>query len=468
MMTERKKYDAVFVGCSLTSLAAAAALAKKGRSVLFVTGTETNPPPPLFQFAQGPLLYLGFEEGGAMEGFFSDLLLPIPNLRKEGFLFKRVVPFLQIVQSQHRIDLSSQTEEYLDELKREFGSQLQKIKSFFQEIEKETLALSPYLGRFSQVEIHGLADRLNAWKQRFDFQRAVQSYKKKSATEFLAPFAFDEEFLEYLDVQSLFAFRKPLAEISTFDLMLLIWGVSKGGIRMVGGASTLISFFLKLIKGWGGQVIQDKMIAQVETRGKRADEAILEDGTRISGRHFLMTQPPSGSVFHFYFTLRSEWIPAPMKESLLMTWGDEIPADVHDLLALRLSLPEEEEGFSAGVRGLVATALFRPGVEITEARIEGLRKRVLERLQWLMPFSKSQVEEVACRGVQKDLPPSVELLRTEWIGKSRAISRGTWEFLQPRDVKNVFFLKNDLSDPLAWGFSFLAATSLAQTIEQGL
>lgn len=465
-MTERKKYDAVFVGCGLTSLAAAAALAKRGSSVLFLTGTERDFPAPHFRFAQGPLLYLGFEEGGAMEGFFSELPLPIPNLRKEGFLFKRALPFLQIVQPQHRIDLSSQNDEYLDELKREFGGQLQKIRSFFQEIEKETLALSPYLGRSSQVEIQGLADRLNVWKQKFDFQRAVQSYQKKRAMEFIAPFAFNEEFLEYLDVQSLFAFRKPLAEISTYDLILLVWGLSKGGVRMVGGASTLLSFFIKLIKGWGGQVVQDKMITQVETRGKRADELILEDGTRVSGKCLILPQPPSGAAFHFCFTLRSEWIPAPMKESLLMTWGEEIPADVEDLLVLRLGLPEEEEGFPAGVRGLVVTATFRPGVAVTEDRIERVRKGVLERLQWLMPFSKSQIEEVACAGDRHALPPSLETLREEWCGRSREISKGTWTFLQPKDVKNVFLLKDDLSDHLAWGASFLAATALARMIEQ--
>lgn len=467
-MTERKKYDAVFAGRSLSSLAAAAALAKRGRSVLLLTGTDVNAPSPLFRFAQGPLLYFGFEEGGAMEGFFSELPLPIPSLRKEGFLFKRAVSFLQIVQSQHRVDLSSQNEEYLDELKREFGPQLQKIKSFFQEIEKETLALSPYLGRFSQVEIHGLVDRLGAWKQEFDFQRAVQSYKKKSAPEFLAPFAFDEEFLEYLDLQSLFAFRKPLAEISTFDLILLMWSLSKGGVRMVGGASTLIAFFIKIIKGWGGEVVADKTITQVETKGKRIEEIILEDGTRLSTKHLVVVQPPPSSTIHFYFTLRNDSIPSPMKESLLMTWGEEIPADVQDLLVLRLSLPEEEEGFAAGLRALVVTALFRPGVEITEDRIEALRKGVLNRLQWLMPFSKSQIEAVAGTGSKRALPPSLETVLAEWSGRSREISKGTWSFLQPKDVKNVVLLKDDLSDHLAWGSSFLAATSLSQAVEQGL
>jgi len=467
-MTERKKYDAVFVGCSLTSLAAAAALAKRGRSVLYMPGTDPTFPSPPFRFAQGPLLYLGFEEGGAMEGFFSELPLPIPSLRKEGFLFKRALPFLQIVQSQHRIDLFSQNEEYLDELKREFGPQLQKIKSFFQEIEKETLALFPYLGRFSQVEVHGVVDRLGAWKQKFDFQRAVQSYKKKGAMEFLAPFGFDEAFLEYLDVQSLFAFRRPLAEISTYDLILLIWSLSKGGVRMVGGASTLISFFIKLIKGWGGRVIEDKTISQVEIKGKRIEGVVLEGGTHLSTKYLILLQPPTASAVHFCLTLRNEWIPSPMKESLLLTWGEEIPADVQDLLVLRLSLPEEEEGSDAAVRRLVATALLRPGVEIAEERVEALRKRVLDRLQWLMPFSKLQIEEMTAVASSGDLPSPLEALRTEWIGKSREALKGTWSFLQPKDLKNVLLLKNDLSDQLAWGSSFLAATSVSQTIEQGL
>ncbi|MBI3804310.1 MAG: hypothetical protein HY282_11180 [Nitrospirae bacterium] len=465
-MTGRKKYDAIFVGSSLTSLAAAAMLSKKGKSVLCLIGADPDPPTPLFRFAQGPLLYLGFEEGGAMEGFFSELRFPLPNLRKEGLSFKRLVPFLQTVQDNHRIDLYPQRGEFLDELKREFGGQIHKIKLFIEEIEKEALELYPYLGRFSQLEMQGLGDRFHAWRQRLQFQMTVRNHKNKTAAEFLAPFSFDEEFSEFLSLQSLFAFRKPVAEISSYELILLISGLSKGGVRMIGGGTTLISFFLKLIRGWGGEVIPDKNLSRTEVKGKRVEALLLEDGTRLTARAFVFLQPPAVPPFHFYFTLREEWIPAPMKENLIMTWGEAPPADLLNLMALRLGLAEEEI-FGGGTRGLAVTVFFRPNLDITSDRIEAVRKRILDRLQWLIPFSKSQMQEVASGGEESKLPATLRTLQKEWTEKAKDLSKGTGSLLQPREAKNVLLLQNDFSDTLAWGSSFLTAMEVATLVEQG-
>lgn len=466
-MTERKKYDAVFVGSGLTSLAAAAMLAKKGKSVLCLVGADPDPPLPLFRFAQGPLLYLGFEEGGAMEGFFSELRFPLPNLRKEGLSFKRVLPFLQTVQANHRIDLYPQKEEYLDELKREFGSQLQKIKSFMEEVERQAEELYPFLGRFSQVEIQGLGDRFHAWRQRLQFQMTVRNHKNRPASEFLAPFSFDEEFIEFLSLQSLFAFRKPIAEISSYDLVLLISALSKGGVRMIGGVSTLISFFLKLIRGWGGEVIPDKQIIQAGMKGRKLEELVLEEGSRLSARYFILPYPPAVPPVHFYFTLREEWIPTPMKENLIMTWGEAPPSDLLNLLVIHLSFTEEEGIFGGGARGLAATAFFRPGVDITPDRIEAVRKGILDRLQWLIPFSKSQIQEVAHGEEKSKLSPALQALQKEWSERAKDVSKGLGGVFQPREAKNVFLLQNDLSEPLVWGTSFLSAMDLAAAVEQG-
>ncbi|HZR46656.1 MAG TPA: NAD(P)-binding protein, partial [Candidatus Manganitrophaceae bacterium] len=199
-MRENKKFDAVFVGSSLVSLAAAVALAKRGRSVALLDRPDdlaSRVPDPTFHFSLGPFLYLGFEEGGAAEGFFSELALPIPTLKKKGLSYKKNIPYLQVVQARHRVDLHLQKEDYLDELKREFGGQLQQIKTFLETIEKEEALLYPYIGKFSQVELSGLGDRLNAWRQRLQFLQAVRNHQKKSATEFLAPFEFQPDFIEY-------------------------------------------------------------------------------------------------------------------------------------------------------------------------------------------------------------------------------------------------------------------------------
>lgn len=465
-MRDDKKYDAVFSGSSLVSLAAAAALAKKGRSVAFVDRPDSIrslAPDPTFHFTIGPFLLLGFEEGGAAEGFFSELGLPIPTLKKKGLSYKKIAPYLQLVQAHHRVDLHLQKEDYLDELKREFGNQFQPIKAFLEAIEKEEQLFYPYLGKFSHVELYGLGDRLNAWKQRLQFLQAVRAHQKNSAAAFLAPFSFTGGFLEYLNLLSLCAFRKPLSKISSYDLILMISGLHKGGIRMVGGYVALVDFFQGLIKECGGEIIESRIV-RVELSGKKAEGLVLEDGSRLACHHLVVTRPPGESVLQFYFRIRKEWIPSPMREGVLMTWGENIPSGMEDILILRLSLPEEEKDVPPGYRGLSVTCLIRPEAPLGGPRLDELKTRVLGRLHWLIPFSKSEIQEVSnSRSDETPFFPS-ETGKT-WSENARKLSKGTLDYLQPREVKNVLMLPSDLQENLGWGSSFLASMTLTDLVE---
>jgi hypothetical protein len=466
-MRENKKYDAVFVGTSLISLAAAAALAKKGKSVALLDRIDSlvsQVPGPLFHFSVGPFLYLGFEEGGAVEGFFSELALAIPTLKKKGLSYKKIFPYLQLVQTDHRVDLHQQKEDYLDELKREFGNQLQPIKSFLEAIEKEEQLFYPYLGKFSQVELSGLGDRLNAWTQKFQFHQAVRNHQKKSAIDFLTPFTFNADFLEYLDLLSLFAFRKPLSGISSYELIILISGLQRGVIRMIGGYVTLVDFFRKLVKEYGGEIIESRQIARVELSGRKAEGVVLEDGSLVAGHHLILTQSPSDSVIHFHFMIRRESIPSPMKENILMTWGENVPPETEDILILRLSLPEEERTFPPDYRGLTVTCLVQPGGVVSGLRLEELKAMVLDRLHWLVPFSKSEIQGISNQKIGEDslFPSDIE---KSWSQNAKKLSKGVLDYIQPKEAKNVFMLPSDLSEHLGWGSAFLSAMTLTHLIE---
>ncbi|HLG21889.1 MAG TPA: hypothetical protein VI382_03675, partial [Candidatus Manganitrophaceae bacterium] len=314
-----KRVDAIFAGGGLTALAAAAILARRGKGVLVLDGEErlkTGPGGSPFEFASGPFLLLGFEERGAMEGFFSELRLPIPSLKKQGFFFKRISPVLQFVLPGRRLNLYAQQEEYIEELKREFGDQLPAIKSLLQEVGKYDAVLYPYLGRFAQMEIRGLGDRLDAWKRKLRFLSTVRTLRGKSADAFLAPFGFSPKFLGYLNLQSLFAFKKALAGISSFEFVLLVSALQKGGVRMVGGYPTLVRFFLKLIREQGGEVLQERKIAKIEMEGGKVTAAILDDKTRVSCRRLIITRAAPDPFLNFYFTLPKESVPGPMKENV--------------------------------------------------------------------------------------------------------------------------------------------------------
>lgn len=465
-MAAEKIYDAVFVGSSLISLAAAAVLAKRGKSVLFFDAADSKQdlPSSVFHFTLGPLLSLGFEEGGAMEGFFSELSLPIPNLKKKGFLFRKVDPLLQVVQSRHRVNLSLQRDDCIDDIKREFGGQVQQVKAFLDLIEKEHALFYSHIGRFSQIEIQGFGDRLTAWREKHHFLRSMRLQEKKSATSFLSPFSFDRDFLEFLSLQTRLAFGKNISDVSAYQLITLIAGLQKGGVRVIGGSPSLVEFFLKLIREWGGEVVQGKNILKVETERKKATGVVLQEGLSYQGRHLVVVESPTRGAARFYFTLRNEWIPAPMKENLIMTWGESVPEGAEDIVIVRLSLAEEEANFPPGVRGLSVTCPLLPGKGLADIRVDLLKTALLERLSWLIPFSRSKLQEAIRESGQNNLPLFPDSLEREWVENSKEVSNGILRYLRPRKTDNVFLIQNDLSGQIGWGSHFLSAMALAETI----
>jgi len=469
-----KYYDAVFIGTGLVSLATAALLAKKGRSVCFLDTTdllESAVPDEAFYYALGPYLYFGFEKGGAMEGFFSELGLPIPNLRKDGLIYHKCNPPLQVIQSSHRLNVYPKKEDYADELKREFGEQIQHIKSCLEEVEHIDRLFYPFLGRFSQIELRGVGDRLNEWGQKRDFINALGRHQKKPALYFLEPYPFDKAFLEYLDLHALFAYRKHLADISAYELITLISGLQRGGVRVIGGCRTLIHFLRKLIEKWGGEVLYQKKISNIEMTGKRLVEGVrLDDGSLLRGKHFVVSQSENASNLYFYYHIRKEVIPAPMKETLIMTWGTAPPKGFFDALIVHLSLAQEE-GFPEGVRGLSVTAIMHPGSSVDPSPSGDLKRRVLDRLYWLIPFSNASIKEVGEPALQGPGGSQGKKLLSSELSRrlrenAKPVSRGILNYLQPREGKNLFLLPSDFSDPIGGGASFLAAKSLADGIEK--
>ncbi len=469
-----KHYDAIFVGNGLVSLSAAALLSKRGRSVCFLDTTEMRErtvPDEAFYYALGPYLYFGFEKGGAMEGFFSELSLPIPNLKKDGLVYQKCNPSLQVIQSTHRLNVYAGKEDYGDELKREFGGQIKEIKAYLKEVERIYLLLYPFLGRFSQLELQGVGDRLNEWGQRRDFANMLGRYQRKTALDFLEPYLFNKPFLDYLDLHALFAYRKHLSDISAYDLIILVSGLQRGGVRVLGGCRTVIDFLRNLILRWGGEILKNKKVLDVEMKGRRIVEGLrLDDGSFLKGRQFTVSQSKPNATLHFYYYIREEIIPSPMKETLVMTWEKPPPENFIDALIVRLSLPQEEEGFRKGVRGLSVTAMMQPGTQIDPARLKDLRKRVLDRLHGLIPFSKGIIEEAGETIPQPAGEDAVRLLPKALehrLGdKAKPISNGLLNYLQPREGRNLFLLPSDFFEPIGGGASFLAAKTLADVIEK--
>ena len=246
----------IFVGNSLSVLAVAALMSKKGHRVAVFPSVDTPCalPLPTLDFALGPLLLMGFEEQGAAEQFFQELSLPISSLKKKGLIIQRCTPLLQLVQSDHRMDLSSQREEYLEDLKREFKDQMHGIYTLFETIQRQAVSIKKYGIRPLPKEQQTARERLRAWHKDVAFRWQTYQQNRRGAATFLKSFSLEADFIEHLNLLSLFVFRKTLHSISKYQLIVLLSELQGKGVRIVGGYPKLITFLLKLIKEWGGEV----------------------------------------------------------------------------------------------------------------------------------------------------------------------------------------------------------------------
>jgi len=475
-----KRYDAVFLGNSLTSLTAAAFLAKRGRRVFLLSNLDRTVAPlpdPAFRFSTGPLLYFGFERLGAMEGFFSELAFPIPTLRKKGLVYNKCTPLLQVIQPSHRVDLYADRDNYLDELKREYGSQVHKLKVLFEQVEREVSVFYPFLGQFQQVEISGMGERLGEWRRQLDFSKAVRTQQKALASDFLSQFSFSADLRHYFELLSLFAYKKPLSKLSAFDLILLLSGLQNGGVRMTGGYPTLVSFFHKLIKEWGGTISEGEKASGFERKGKTITELRLSHGGTVAGSQFIISKPPVNNVPDFFFRLPQDLLPPPMKETLLMTWGKDPPHGFLDILVLRLNIPDENREKNENVRRISVSVFLRERRKPLIFDHKALESKILERLYWLIPFSKTLIVPQASPLSQERFPFEAKKVfdpmrsgdsrdaEVEYAGKKKELIKGVSYYLRPKGDKNLLILPSDHRDGVAWGSAFVAGKRLADLIE---
>ncbi len=462
-----KRYDAVFIGNSLVAFSAAALLAKKGRSVLLLD--PASPSDPAFHFCEGPLFYFGYEHGGAIEGFFSRLAYPIPSLKQKGLLYKRVPPLLQIIQNAHRSNLYSEQDAYFDELNREFGAQTQNLKKLFNQVERDAAPYYPFLGQFQQLEIAGMGERLSEWRKQLDFSQTVRAQQKNNAADYLSQYALNTELREYFNLLSLFAFQKPLSQLSAFDLILLLSSLKKGGVRILSGYQTLRTFFQKLIKSFGGTIKRNHYIVKTTKQGKKISEVTLSDGTTFYGNQYILSQSKPATTLHFHFKIRNDLLPGPMKESLLLTWLGQCPAHLEDILVLRLNLREESEAGSIEMRKMNVSVLLKN--HSTGADRKKLEKSILERLNALIPFSESEIQVLPEVKHKKNASPgdpvfSLDSKGETIIGKRREFLKGAAPYYQDKENKNLTILESDQQNTLAWASDFIVGARLAEMIER--
>jgi phytoene dehydrogenase-like protein len=413
-------YDVILIGKSLPGLVASALVARKGHRVLVLDpASSAETVSPVFKsdgfiFPKGSLLFLGLHREGLYEKIFTELGLSLSLLKKEGSVFVRPVPPFQLLLPAHRLNFSSKWEEFLEEIRREFPQELQEFREFSKTVQET--------GRILNLFHHlPFPQWRPSFKERYDqffdlvrYWFTLRRLKRVSALDHIESFRLSVELQKLIELICLFFYRRPLSDLYALDLVSLLDLVHQEVVEVRGGDINLKRIFISRLKEYRGEFLTDTQLSGIlEERGEIRGVK-LEGDRIIKGRAVLMNPPklPGTSTaqrsgvlresqqysYTMFFEIDEEVLPSAMMEHLLFTLDVGRPLQAGNFLYLHLtsrndSSPSgnDKSNCPKGKRGLRVTCLLPFDQLGLPSDREALRKRVLDHLGGLMPFSEGRI-----------------------------------------------------------------------------
>jgi hypothetical protein len=184
------KYELAVVGTGLAGLTAAALACRKNKKTVFLqTGNvDGSYRKNGFQFFPEPALAFGFDRGGPFHHLSEELGLAV-NAGLQS-------PSYQVALPDRRITVYAELTETLEELRREFPREIDRIARFYHDLRKKGL-------RNSKSSISAF----------------VSQFRK--AGSFIRSYRFSPEFTVFLEVQSLTFFGKSINALPLLSLITL-------------------------------------------------------------------------------------------------------------------------------------------------------------------------------------------------------------------------------------------------------
>jgi phytoene dehydrogenase-like protein len=397
------KYDVAVSGAGLGGLAAAALLSsRKKKMIVLDQSGSLNHALGVFEkdgffFFSTPRLSYGFQRGEAIHEFSVSL----------GITHDISVhsPCYQVALPDRRITVFSEQGETLEELKREFPGEINRVVRFYRDL--HTIAL------------RDARNRLSAYIS-----------KHRGAAGFIGKYDFSREFIAFLDVQSLWFFQKPAADLSLSSLILLC---DTPPTYLHGGFKKFADQLYEIILQQGGEVRYHE----------KTHELVLKDGHVIGIRTgqsglveadtILLNTVPPQHMLRLFIGLRDEVIPVGMCQEVLF-----LPeyAKPRDFIALSVSAKDDVGSAPRGMRAL--TASFR-----SEQPPQFDRDAFLMSISRLIPFLQDYMiftEKGGGTDSEIVVPADVTFKRLGSDDEFSVIYRGS--------KKNVFRLNDSPSAPL--------------------
>lgn len=410
------RYDVAVAGAGLGGLAAAALLARRGKRVVLIdpeqsAGGELKAVAAgQFSFSPGPLLSFGFERGGALQRFCSDLGISVNTTVPS--------PVYQVALPDRRISVFSDMTETLEELRREFPAEIDAISRFFSELRSRN-------GRYA-------TNRLSAFRSRHTRARA-----------FIASYGFSREFEAFLNCGARVFRQRDAGDLTMASLVSVFDGVP---LAIEGGFPRLCGQLVSSVLSNGGEIRYREPAASVLERSGRAVGVQLGSGEMIEAGAVVVNAASPGRYSALFLGLPETALPAGMAHAVF-----SIPSldDPDGMFTVSVDSQDRSLSGKPGMRSLTVLFPFR---DLADDALSSRSPVVEHLIPFLSDFVLLEQRHVPARSDYSYPAPT---------GRSSGQGGSADRALAPSALKNMFVLADDARSPLA-------AVTAARTIENTL
>ena len=477
MLNTSRRYDVIVIGAGLEGLLCAALLAKRGKQVIVL---EESPTPggasfritkSGYTFIKGPTLFLGFERDGLYDRLFTELGLSLSMLKREGLLFRKTQPPLQIVLPDHRLDYFTEPGELLEELKREFPDQVQELKAFWSEMEQWEQIIRPRMHQAQRVNPLTARDWIQELRDRMRYSSAVRTLRRQRAGAFLNRHGLAPEIRRGLELLLLIFVGKTMDKATGLDLTHLLGLIQREMITISGGIPRLSELLVKVIQEHHGDVVYRQQAAEILLRHRCPDGVRTVDGETVHGTSMILNLPwqsasdrsPLRKEFTLYFGIAEKVLPSPMKDHLLFLQSYGRPPLADNFLYLQVNPAQDPWAAPKGQRALQVIGYIPESDRPRRDVLQSLVKPITDHLTWLMPFSEGALTLLGDDLGETEAATRIPLKLAEQVRATRTVMRdGACYNLT--SLKNLYLLPDLGRCPVASLKSARSAVELANRV----
>ena len=415
-------YDVIVIGRDLSSLIAALASARHGRKTILVNEgkLETEYREAGYVFPIDPTPLSGFGEGQTIDRLVKELQLtsdtiPLPPV---------LDPALQVIFTDHRVNLFHDREQLIVDLVREFPRREKEIRHFYHAVSKSEILVKRWISENHKSQSH---DLMNFFR---GLLRLPSAFAGRSSLDIRGN-PDDEVFTKVIEAQytllsNLDCSHYPFP-LSAAQLIAL----PQSGFYHPYGRISWMTWLCKEFTDAGGILINDCSVMRIDTnpdiiidlesagnsltiRGKKLFVSaqweklkLLLLHQKIFRRllHKLDSVRPMLFPFCLHLGVHTGGLPESLSSYAVVIRDETKPATDQNLVCILSSRPRNTEHAPEGRQAITVMVFLKDSpLMLTDLELKGIAKSIIDSLEGFLPFLRESIDFV-------NIEKSIELSR---------------------------------------------------------